>query len=364
MRVVHVAWESPPLFRYGGLSTFIENLARAEARLGLDVIVVGCTPCCAPLPRWGEGPGYRVLQACTVYDLQRRNVGLIQRELAVNAAGVIASADHLVVHDMHPYTAPLHAGEDALVTAYIHTPTAAPEEHLLLTLAGDVAANSHLTAGVVGQVAAAAHLNANRAWIGREEPPPVRVVHPAAPEPPEGWEPPGEPHPAVEALRREGYRRVAVAVTRRQHNKGVETLEGAARLLRGEAVAFIVAGRGWDRARRGNILYLGEVGEEEKWALLHSADIAVYPSDWEPFGLAALEAAMLGRPVIISDRVGAGEVLRSAPRFRAGDPQSLAEALRRLLGDGDPERLGERLAREARARTWAQVARELHSPLL
>jgi glycosyltransferase involved in cell wall biosynthesis len=123
-----------------------------------------------------------------------------------------------------------------------------------------------------------------------------------------------------------------------------------------------VAGRGWEPRVDGRVRWLGEVSEEMKWALITASDLVVVPSWYEPFGLTALEAAAAGKPVVISDRVGAGEVLQSAPRFRAGDPRSLADTLIDLLNTGRAglEDVGGRLRGEALSRTWRDVAEDLY----
>src|SRR4030095_9177665 len=44
--------------------------------------------------------------------------------------------------------------------------------------------------------------------------------------------------------------------------------------------------------------------------LLASADVVVYPSEHEIFGLVPLEALLAGTPVVVADDSGCGEVVR------------------------------------------------------
>ncbi len=57
------------------------------------------------------------------------------------------------------------------------------------------------------------------------------------------------------------------------------------------------------------VLLLGRVSDEERNLLLHTADIFIQPNipvpgDMEGFGIAVIEAALLGRPVIASELEG------------------------------------------------------------
>lgn len=74
------------------------------------------------------------------------------------------------------------------------------------------------------------------------------------------------------------------------------------------------------------------------------ADAVVFPVEWEePFGLVALEAMAVGRPVLATGRGGSDDFLRDGEnclRFAAGDRDDLARALHRLAADA---RLRERL---------------------
>jgi glycosyltransferase involved in cell wall biosynthesis len=73
-----------------------------------------------------------------------------------------------------------------------------------------------------------------------------------------------------------------------------------------------------------------------------SADVCVFASEWaEPFGLVPLEAMACGVPVVATGVGGSGEFLvdgENTVLFEAGDPSSLAAAVRRLVGDPDLRR--------------------------
>ena len=67
-------------------------------------------------------------------------------------------------------------------------------------------------------------------------------------------------------------------------------------------------------------------------------DIYVLPAHLEEFGRVVLEAMVYGLPVVVSDRVGAGEILEGVARegiFPAGSRDRLVEIVHRLAIDAD-----------------------------
>jgi glycosyltransferase involved in cell wall biosynthesis len=90
--------------------------------------------------------------------------------------------------------------------------------------------------------------------------------------------------------------------------------------------------------------FLGNIAHSEIGNLLNAADVFVIPSNWETFGLAAVEAAMYGVPVVANDIPVFREVLReTSTRFvDASDPVRFAAAIEECLSDS--------VARQARAK--------------
>jgi glycosyltransferase involved in cell wall biosynthesis len=74
--------------------------------------------------------------------------------------------------------------------------------------------------------------------------------------------------------------------------------------LRGALEAAAVE---WGVADRLHLL--GDIGPQDVADLLAASDVFVFPSIWESFGLAAVEAALLGRPIVASDLDVLKEVL-------------------------------------------------------
>ena len=84
----------------------------------------------------------------------------------------------------------------------------------------------------------------------------------------------------------------------------------------------------------GRIERLGWVDDGARAALVRQAAAVAYPSRYEGFGLVPLEAMAAGRPVVTSPVSAIPEVAGDAALYAvAGDADSLAEALQRVLTD-------------------------------
>ena len=132
----------------------------------------------------------------------------------------------------------------------------------------------------------------------------------------------------------------------------------------------IAGGRGWyydaidavvERlGLGGRVLFPGYVPDEDLPLWYSAADLFVYPSLYEGYGLPPLEALACGTPVVTSDASSLPEVVGDAGlTVPAEDDLALAEAMARLLAD-DALRADLRARGLARARTqsWQRVARE------
>ncbi|MCK2089611.1 glycosyltransferase [Thauera aromatica] len=144
-----------------------------------------------------------------------------------------------------------------------------------------------------------------------------------------------------------------------RYYKGLHNLIRAARLL---GTRIVIAGTGpeGETLRRlaadieaRNVVFAGQVSDEEKVALLGQCRALVLPSHLrsEAFGMVLVEAAMFGKPMI-SCEIGTGTSFVNADGetgfvIEPDDPNALAMAIDRLLRD---ERLASRMGIAARAR--------------
>jgi glycogen(starch) synthase len=164
-------------------------------------------------------------------------------------------------------------------------------------------------------------------------------------------------------------------VGRLEYEKGVhDAIAALPRIRRTHpGTTLTIAGEGtqqdWlvDQARKHRVLkatrFAGHCDHDELLALLHRADAAVLPSHYEPFGLAALEAAAAGTPLVTSNIGGLGEAVingRTGVSCPPRDVAGLVAAVRSVLDDPDA---AQRRARAARERLtsdfdWQTVANE------
>ncbi len=95
----------------------------------------------------------------------------------------------------------------------------------------------------------------------------------------------------------------------------------------------------------------GWVAPARVFELMNSATLVIMPSRRETFGLVALEAAMMARPVVASHVDGLPEVIADGQTgllVDQGDPTALARAIAQLLEDaGTAERMGQAARRRA-----------------
>jgi glycosyltransferase involved in cell wall biosynthesis len=162
---------------------------------------------------------------------------------------------------------------------------------------------------------------------------------------------------------------------RLERRKGVHTLVDAMRSVWGQRPEVELALMGsdtWDGGRVSDQLrkaarphadrvhLLGHQHSGPLLAGLARADIVALPSVWEAFGIVALEAMAVGRPVVVTSDSGFEEFVRAGrdglivpPR----DAEALAEALRRLLDDAAlRQRLGSSAASRAEQFTATAIA--------
>ena len=115
-----------------------------------------------------------------------------------------------------------------------------------------------------------------------------------------------------------------------------------------------------------HVYFAGRVSDEDRDRLYKVADVAVYPSLYEPFGIVALEAMAARVPVVVSDAGGLKEVVEpdlSGTVTWLGNPDSLAWGIVRVLKD--PAR-AQQMAERAYERcqtifNWDVLARQTQS---
>ncbi len=166
--------------------------------------------------------------------------------------------------------------------------------------------------------------------------------------------------------------RIVMYVGRFVREKGIHVLLNAASsvLAQEPNTKFLIVGGGnRDRFEKfvqwaglqDKVLFTGFMANRSLHQLYRVADVAVFPSLYEPFGIVALEGMAAGAHVVSSDAGGLKEIVvhdETGTSCFANDPESLAWAILRVLRD--PVR-AEKLAAKARERLftdfdWGNIA--------
>ena len=161
------------------------------------------------------------------------------------------------------------------------------------------------------------------------------------------------------------------------YEKGVQHLISAMpKILAGYHDAkLIIAGKGGmiDELKSqvnamglGNKVYFtGYLNAKQVSKMYKCADISVFPSTYEPFGIVALEAMLAGVPTVVSDVGGLNEIVEhrvDGMKSYAGNPNSLADSILELLLN--PE-LCDKITKKAKQKVkneynWAKIAQDTY----
>ncbi|WP_018085451.1 1,4-alpha-glucan branching protein domain-containing protein [Desulfurispora thermophila] len=344
LRVLMLSWEFPPR-TVGGLARHVHDLSRALAQLGVEVHVLTCPAGRAPTyEQRGKLHIHRVAQQkLTAGDfmtwLGQLNQGMVELAgvlfkkyrfdlvhahdwLVKDAVGQIVAASGL------PLLVTIHATEYGRnnglhndVQRYIHQ-----QERELTHMASWLICCSEYMASEVAELF----------QIERNK---IEVI-------PNGVD--VASLQLEERLQKEVERVPGrlVFLGRLVPEKGAQVLIQALATLQVEFphTHLLVAGRGpYERALQeqaaqagvaGKVEFVGFVNDLGRNILLASAQVAVFPSLYEPFGIVALEAMAAGVPVVISDTGGLAEIVRhGVDGFKAppGDARLLARYIGELL---------------------------------
>lgn len=110
-----------------------------------------------------------------------------------------------------------------------------------------------------------------------------------------------------------------------------------------------------------HVHFTGFIANEDRDRLYHAADLAIFPSLYEPFGIVALEALANACPLVVSDAGGLAEVVQHGITglvVPADDPRALADAISAALSRPDMARSRAAAAlRDVREYyTWSRIA--------
>lgn len=165
-------------------------------------------------------------------------------------------------------------------------------------------------------------------------------------------------------------RNYIINVSRLDYNKNTTTLIKAFSLFKKDHdVRLVIVGKPGDRQEEvfktvdklgltDNVIYTGYIPGEDLVVLLSAAELFIYPTLYEGFGLPNLEALKCGVPVISSDIAAVREVAADAALLvDPHDPQELSGAMCKVISDRS---LRDSLIAKGRERvklfTWEKTA--------
>jgi glycosyltransferase involved in cell wall biosynthesis len=324
--IISPPWAPVPPPAYGGTESVLDRLARGLVAAGHDVLLAAPDNSTCPVPRV---PGLPVAPL----DAPLTGEGITELRHVVHAYAAMAEMD--VVHD-HTLAGPLYRHRPAHlpVVTTNHGPFQTVLSELYEVIARDVAiiAISHHQAAMAKRIPIAA------------------VIH-------HGIDVERVPFGA-------GVGGYACFLGRMSPDKGPRE---AVLVARTAGVPLRMAAKVRERAEReyfmdqvepllgGDIEFLGEIGEQEKYELLADAFALLNPIQWpEPFGLVMIEALAAGTPVVVTPAGAAPEIVDDGVTgYLCRDVEALADA---LIQAKDLDRASCRAATVARFSTERMVA--------
>ena len=108
------------------------------------------------------------------------------------------------------------------------------------------------------------------------------------------------------------------------------------------------------------VYFAGYMNGKDVERMYKAADISVFPSTYEPFGIVALEGMLAERPIVVSDAGGLGEIVEhrvTGMKSYCGNPNSIADSILELLFN--PE-LCDNIVKVKENYNWQKIAQDTH----
>jgi glycosyltransferase involved in cell wall biosynthesis len=383
VRVIMLSWEYPPRI-VGGISPHVFDLSRELVKLGIDVhVVTKATPMAPDEDVETSGVHVHRVQLDAephdfVHEIQLLNRATDLRVrrlledwrpggqptlfhphdwLSLDAARELKYEYQLpIVATVHATEWGRHGGIHSPVSRYIHE-----QEYWLTYEAWRVIVCSEFMKGEVNRCFNCPLDKIDVIYNGVD---PAKFEFEAAPGETAAWR-------AKLALPEE---KIVLFVGRFVREKGIHVLLNAASAILAEEplTKFVIVGGGHREnlerfvrwfGLQDKVLFTGFMANRSLYQLYRVADVAVFPSLYEPFGIVALEGMAAGAAVVASDAGGLREVVlhgETGTSSFAGDSGSLAWAVLHVLRN--PEEAA-KMKENARKRldtdfNWTGIARQ------
>ncbi len=171
------------------------------------------------------------------------------------------------------------------------------------------------------------------------------------------------------------YEKIILFIGRMYYQKGPEYLLRSAPFILSQFpnAKFIFVGTGDllnslreeanNLGLQNKVIFTGFIDDSLRNALLNLADICVFPSIYEPFGIVALEAMALSKPVVASNLGGFKEIINSGYDGFLFTPRDIYDLSQKILSLLKDENLAKKIGERAREKieklyTWEKIAEE------
>lgn len=171
--------------------------------------------------------------------------------------------------------------------------------------------------------------------------------------------------------------KIIMCAGRLVYEKGFQYLiDAAPKILNNyHDVKFIIAGKGGmmdELKAKANYLgisdkvyFTGQLCPQDLYTMYKCADVAVFTSTYEPFGIVAIEGMYAGTPIVVSDVGGLNEIVEhgvTGMKSYAGNANSLADSILALLFD---QQLAYNVAKNGKEKVknvynWTIIAQDTH----
>lgn len=171
--------------------------------------------------------------------------------------------------------------------------------------------------------------------------------------------------------------KIILYIGRLVYEKGIQNLIGAMpKILNNyHDSKLVICGKGGmiDELRQevynlgidNKVYFAGYCDSKKVQKMYKCADVAVFPSTYEPFGIVALEAMLAGVPTVVSDVGGLNEIVEhgvTGMKSYAGNSNSIADSVLTLLFD---QKLCDNVSKNAVKKvkelySWNKIAQDTH----
>ncbi|MGO4496880.1 1,4-alpha-glucan branching protein domain-containing protein [Paenibacillus sp. 2RAB27] len=354
LRILMLAWEYPPHV-IGGLARAVCDLSRGLAADGHSVHVITCqSPGSLPY-EVSEGVHIHRAEVIPTTDslhfldrVFQMNMAFTDLMLGILRQGIVFDLVH--AHDwLVYYTA--HVAKHQVGLPLLATIHATETGRNLGKLESPLQKRIHTIEGKLTE--AADHLIVCSLSMGQEMKALFHIPIHQITVIPNSISPLPKPDPALFTMNpllanaispTEMPQRVLAFLGRLVYEKGVHTLLAAMPqvLIQYPDAKLVIAGMGPERdaleelafSFGDRVSFTGFLDEADKSLLLQRAEICIFPSLYEPFGIVALEAMASGTPLIVSDTGGLAEIVSHGVNgctCPPGDKDALAAQIIQLL---------------------------------